>query len=141
MAKRKKIRRSHMKRFASDNIQIRESRIVPHHIRDITREHYRYLQEANQSDPIKDQVFKPEEPVRQHIVLVNLKSKQVFLYWNNDYTQFYFVQKVFSIILKSIVYPDRVYAMRKYNLGKITWIERKRITETPALAPSPPTPS
>jgi hypothetical protein len=136
MARRKRIKRAHMKRFASDNVQV-HNRIVPYHIRNITRDHYRHLVEMGKPDPVADKIF-PQEPIRQHIVLVNMRSKQIFLYWNNDYTQFYFVKVVFKVCLKSISYPDREYAMRQYNLGRVVWTERKTTPELAIPSPSPP---
>jgi hypothetical protein len=65
----------------------------------------------------------------RHICLVNRKYTKMFMFWSAEYTRFWFVKSVCSVFVKSISYADRESAMRAYNSGRITWVEKYSDTE------------
>jgi len=155
MARRKRIKRHHLKRFSAGYINTGQP-AMPRGRRpdygctagNISCIERRLVVLFGLDKPSRDnsprvavlerlkQVLLEADP-DHHICLINKKYTKIFMFWSSEYSRFWFVKNVCSAFVKSISYPDREAAMRAYNSGRITWIELSNSnTES---GPVPPT--
>jgi hypothetical protein len=152
MSKRRRIRRSHLKRYASNIIGAQ---------REVDKY---YFHEAHQRAQYRNEFFtrvfgipndvthdsanarrvtlglgtsiqhsaregvleKLKEPIKtahMSVLLDNRARHKLSLCWNSDYTRFYFISKERNVIRTSISYPSRERAMKAFYRKQIAYLK------------------
>lgn len=125
--RRRRLRRHHLKKYAANIIGATRG-IDQYYYRDV---YTRNMEDANFRDRyprISNEA--PSQKVHLHIRLRDTVYHKLFMFWNEEYTRFYFVKQERRQTFTSISYPSRDRAMRAFKTNKIVFI-------TPASPPNP----
>lgn len=155
----RRMKRSHLKRFSAGYINTGQNPLPRRDRNTTTTDNWYERRLRNESGKVYyiRKLFKLEEDIyndqhprfkvldnllnmlgqqdpEKHVCLFSKKYTKLFLFWNSEYTQFYFTKQVCELFLKSIAYSSRDAALKAYRNDRITWIEHSGGSPSPDAA-------